>query len=66
MDLVAGRVKRKTIAGLLVYMDNTFSSNIMYRFVLQILVPPFRRGQRSHERMVVGFTTPCAISAYHH
>jgi len=23
-------------------------------------------GRRSHDRMVVGFTTNCAISAYHH
>jgi hypothetical protein len=24
------------------------------------------RGHRGHDRMVVGFTTTCAISAYHH
>jgi hypothetical protein len=24
------------------------------------------RGCRSHDRMVVGFTTTCVISAYHH
>ena len=24
------------------------------------------RGRHGHDRMVVGFTTTCAISAYHH
>jgi hypothetical protein len=24
------------------------------------------RGRRGHDRMVVGFTTTCTISAYHH
>jgi len=26
---------------------------------------PGTRGRRGHDRMVVGFTTTCAISAYH-
>jgi hypothetical protein len=25
-----------------------------------------QKGRRGHDRMVVGFTTSCAISAYHH
>jgi hypothetical protein len=32
----------------------------MYRY------PVWDRGSRSRDRMVVGFTTTCAISAYHH
>jgi len=26
----------------------------------------YTRGRRGHDRMVVGFTTTCTISAYHH
>jgi hypothetical protein len=26
----------------------------------------YSRGRRFHDRMVVGFTTTCAISTYHH
>ena len=29
-------------------------------------VPSYRRGRRGRDRMVVGFTTTHAISAYHH
>ena len=41
-------------------------------FVLKLLTytcnfPPCRSGgSRGHDRMVVGFTTACAIGAYHH
>ena len=28
--------------------------------------PNYYRGRRGRDRMVVGFTTTCAISAYHH
>jgi len=30
------------------------------------LSPPTKRGNRGRDRMVVGFTTTCAISVYHH
>jgi hypothetical protein len=33
---------------------NQMTANVMYR------------GRRGRDRMVVGFTTTCAISAYHH
>jgi len=26
----------------------------------------FKRGRRGRDRMVVGFTTTCAVSVYHH
>jgi hypothetical protein len=32
----------------------------LYRILLVV------RGHRGHDRMVVGFTTTCAINAYHH
>jgi len=33
--------------------------------IIQLLHITFR-GRRGHDRMVVGFTTTCAISVYHH
>ena len=37
-----------------------------FKCVFLSLSPKNRRGRRSRDRMVVGFTTTCAISAYHH
>ena len=40
------------------------------QFLLTTWYPPFTfvttRGRRDHDRMIVGFTTTCAISVYHH
>jgi hypothetical protein len=33
---------------------------------LQIAAAPNEQGRRGRDRMVVGFITTCAISAYHH
>jgi len=30
------------------------------------ILPIFQLGCHGHDRMVVGFTTTCAIGAYHH
>jgi len=30
------------------------------------MLPKIDRGRRGHDHIVVGFTTTCAISAYHH
>jgi len=34
--------------------------------IYDILVPCLTRSCRGRDRMVVGFTNTCAISAYHH
>jgi hypothetical protein len=34
---------------------------VLVRTILSLI-----RGRRGRDRMVVGFTTTCAISAYHH
>jgi hypothetical protein len=34
--------------------------------VHKITMTTLERGRRGGERMVVGFTTTCAINAYHH
>jgi hypothetical protein len=39
--------------------------NIKYMSTL-LLIYIRTKGHRGRERMVVGFTTTCAISAYHH
>jgi len=36
----------------------------IYQKNLEISI--FRRGRRSRDRMLVGFSTTCAINAYHH
>jgi len=37
------------------------------RLIIQYIYSNFRvRGRHGHDRMVVGFTTTYAISAYHH
>ena len=33
---------------------------------VQIAAAPNEQGRRGRDRMVVGFITTCAISAYHH
>jgi len=35
-------------------------------FFLSIIVQIFVRGHHGHDRMVAGFTTTCAIIAYHY
>ena len=32
----------------------------------KLVIPKSSRGRRGRDRMVVGFTTTCAISAYHY
>jgi hypothetical protein len=37
----------------------------MYQYILLPLLELWQ-GHRDHDRMVVGFTTTCAIKVYHH
>jgi len=41
-------------------------STINYQFILNNIQLPLSGGRRGRDRMVVGFTTTYAISAYHH
>ena len=51
-------------------LEHTFNVAIIERQLKNVrgwhLLESHWRGSRGHDRMVVGFTTTCAISAYHH
>jgi hypothetical protein len=42
----------------------TSTDNLL--IMIKVTSPMQLWGHRGHDRMVVGFTTTCAISAYHH
>jgi len=43
------------------------SDKLLYcEFIIIYCVPIFVRGRCGRDRMVVGYTTTCAISVYHH
>jgi hypothetical protein len=58
------------------YTDrSTYSDNVRYVFNFtaysvifrnKSFLPLYKRGRRGRDRMVVGYTTTCASSAYHH
>jgi hypothetical protein len=45
---------------------NTNESVIIKKNSLKLRSSKYIRGRRSHDRMIVGFPTTYAISAYHH
>jgi len=55
------RNKKKYVTVLDIYM-----TTVQYVFNNVWTYSPLTRGCRGHDRMVVGFTTTYAISAYHH
>ena len=42
------------------------SRRLFLRIYSVFFITYYSRGRRGHDRMVVGFTTTCAISTYHH
>ena len=51
-----------TITNFLILIKKYITNTCTCIYIVQY----FMRGRRDHDRMVVGFTTTCAISAYHH
>jgi hypothetical protein len=70
--LINGGPIENSFDGLVRFMvvNATFSniSTISWRPVLVMTLQTdfYLRGRRDRDRMVVGFSTTCAISAYHH
>jgi len=47
--------------------DNNFQDKVLYNiFICQVNDFKSTKRHRDRDRIVVGFTTTCAISAYHH
>ena len=53
---------KRTFRNLLLMTKYTNSENVKSVYNVNV----FLRGRRGRDRMVVGFTTTCAISTYHH
>ena len=45
---------------------HTVCNNLLFIYLVVYKLSIFYRGRRGHHRMVVGYTTTCAISTYHH
>jgi hypothetical protein len=66
LKCMVGWVGTKQLAACSRYNVPTLFRNLLKRSSSLITLCCFYRSRRGRDRMVVGFTTTCAISAYYH
>ena len=49
-----------------IYTKGQMKGYIYACYIISKTASKYSRGRRGHDGMVIGFTTTCAISAYHH